>query len=49
MTLIGVRVQRDLSELGHDGLELDIWLARSPLRYAVRNFSIENTVLRESM
>ena len=30
-------------------LELDVWLARSPPRYAARNFSIENTVPRDSM
>ena len=30
-------------------LELDVWLARSLLRYAARNFSIEKTVPRESM
>ena len=49
MTLGGVRVQGDLSELGPDWLELDVWLARSPLRYTARNFSIENTVPRDSM
>ena len=31
------------------GLELDVWLARSLLRYAARNFSIENTVPRDSI
>ena len=31
------------------GLELDVWLARSLLRYAARNFSIEKTVPRDSM
>ena len=30
-------------------LELDVWLARSLLRYAARNFSIENTVRRDNM
>jgi hypothetical protein len=30
-------------------LELDVWLARSLLRYAARNFSSENTVLRDNM
>lgn len=30
-------------------LELAIWLARSLLRYAARNLSIENTVPRDSM
>ena len=30
-------------------LELDVWLTRSLLRYAARNFSIENTVPRDSM
>jgi hypothetical protein len=30
-------------------LELDVWLARPLPRYAARNFSIENTVPRESM
>jgi hypothetical protein len=30
-------------------LELDVWLAHSLLRYAARNLSIENTVLRDSM
>jgi hypothetical protein len=30
-------------------LELDVWLARSLLRYAARNLSIENTVPRDSM
>ena len=49
MTLGGVRVQRDLSELGPAWLELDVWLARSLLRYAARNFSMENTVRRASM
>ena len=44
VTLVGVRVPRDLRELGPDGLELDVWLARALLRYAARNFSIENTV-----
>jgi hypothetical protein len=39
----------DRSELGPDWLELDVWLARSLLRYAARNFSIENTVPRDSM
>jgi hypothetical protein len=40
----------DLGELGLSSwLELDGWLARSLLRYAVRNFSIENTVRRDSM
>jgi hypothetical protein len=49
VTLGGVRVQRDLSELGPAWLELDVWLARSLLRYAARNFSMENTVRRASM
>ena len=49
MTLDGVRVQCDLSELGPDWLELDVWLTRSLLGYAARNFSIENTVRRDSM
>ena len=30
-------------------LELDVWLTRSLLRYAPRNFSIEHTVPRDSM
>ena len=30
-------------------LELGVWLTRSLLRYAARNFSIENTVPRDSM
>ena len=30
-------------------LELAVWLARSLLRYAARNFSIEKTVPRDSM
>ena len=30
-------------------LELDVWLTRSLLRYAARNFSIEKTVPRDSM
>jgi hypothetical protein len=30
-------------------LELDGWLARSLLRYAARNFSMQNTVRRDSM
>ena len=30
-------------------LELNVWLARSLLRYAAWNFSIENTVPRASM
>ena len=30
-------------------LELDVWLARSLLRYVARNFSIEKTVPRDSM
>ena len=30
-------------------LELAIWLARSLLRYAARNLSIENTVPRDNM
>ena len=48
-TLAGVRVQRDLHELGPDWLELDVWLARSLFRDAARNRSIENTVPRDSM
>jgi hypothetical protein len=47
--LRGIRVRCDLSELGLSWLELDVWLARSLLRYAARNFSIENTVLRDNM
>jgi hypothetical protein len=31
------------------GLELDVWLTRSLRRYAARNFSSENTVLRDRM
>lgn len=46
---LSARVPRDLHELGPDWLELDVWLARSLLRYAARNFSKENTVLRDSM
>jgi hypothetical protein len=42
-------VPRDLNELGPDWLELRVWLARSLLRYAARNFSKENTVRRDSM
>ena len=49
VTLDGVRVQCDLSELGPDWLELDVWLTRSLLRYAARNLSIENTVPRDNM
>ena len=49
VTLVGVRMPRDLSELGPDWLELDVWLARSLFRYAARNFSIEKTVPRDSM
>ena len=30
-------------------LELGVWLARSLLRYAARNFSMEKTVPRDSM
>ena len=30
-------------------LELDVWLARSLLRYAARNFSIEKTASRDNM
>ena len=30
-------------------IELDVWLTRLPSRYAARNFSIENTVPRDSM
>lgn len=45
----GIRVPRDLGELGLSWLELDVWLARPLLRYAARNFSIENTVPRDSM
>ena len=30
-------------------LDLDVWLTRSLLRYAARNFSIEKTVPRDSM
>jgi hypothetical protein len=36
-----------LGGLGPDWLELDVWLARSLLRYAARNLSIENTVRRD--
>jgi hypothetical protein len=42
-------VQRDLDELGPAWLELDVWLTRSLLGYAARNFSSENTVPRDSM
>ena len=49
VTLSGVCVRRDLRELGPDWLEFDVWLARSLLRYAARNRSIENTVPRDSM
>jgi hypothetical protein len=45
----GVRVQGDLDELGPNWLELDAWLTRSLRRYAARNFTIENTVPRDSM
>ena len=48
-TLSGVRVPGNLGELGPDWLELDVWLTRSLLRYAARNFSIENTVRRDNM
>jgi len=42
-------VQGDLDELGPNWLELDVWLTRSLHRYAARNFTIENTVPRDSM
>jgi hypothetical protein len=45
----GVRVQRDLCELGPAWLELAVWLAHSLRRYAARNRSMENTVSRDSM
>jgi len=45
----GARVVTISDELGRNGLELDVWLARSLPRYAARNFSIEKTVPRESM
>jgi hypothetical protein len=49
VALCGARVVTIGDELGPDGLELDNWLARSLLRYAARNLSIENTVPRDSM
>ena len=49
LALDGVRVLCDLNELGSDWLELAVWLARSLLGYAARNFSMENTVRRDSM
>ena len=49
VALCGARVVTIVDELGPDGLELAIWLARSLPRYAARNFSIEKTVPRESM
>jgi len=49
VALDGVRVLCDLNELGSNWLELDVWLARSLLGYAARNFSMENTVRRDSM
>jgi hypothetical protein len=48
VTLGGVRVRRDLSELGLVA-RVSRWLARSLRRYAARNCSIENTVRRDSM
>jgi hypothetical protein len=48
-TLSGVRVPRDLDELGPTWLELDVWLTRSLLRYAARKRSMENTVPRDRM
>jgi hypothetical protein len=47
--LSGARVVTIGDELGRDGLELDVWLARSLPHYAARNFSIEKTVPRESI
>ena len=49
VALCGARVVTIGDELGPDGLELDVWLARSLPRYAARNFSIEKTVPRDSM
>ena len=43
------RRRESCDELGPDWLVLDVWLARSLLRYAARNLSIENTVPRDSM
>ena len=47
--LSGICVRCDLGELGLSWLELDVWLTRSLLRYAVLNLSIENTVRRDNM
>ena len=49
VALDGARVGTIGDELGPDGLELGVWLARSLPRYAARNFSMENTVPRDSM
>jgi hypothetical protein len=49
VALSGARVVTIGDELGPDGLELGVWLARSLPRYAARNFSIEKTLPRESM
>ena len=49
VTALLAGVPRDLNELGPDWLELGVWLTRSLLRYAARNFSKENTVRRDSM
>ena len=49
MALGGARIVTIVDELGPDWLELGVWLARSLLRYAARNFSIEKTVPRDSM
>jgi len=49
VALCGARVVTIGDELGPDRLELGVWLTRSLPRYAARNFSIENTVPRDSM
>jgi hypothetical protein len=49
VALCGARVVTIGDELGPDWLEFDVWLARSLLRYAARNVSIENTVPRDNM
>jgi hypothetical protein len=49
VALCGARVVTIGGELGPEGLELGVWLARALPRYAARNFSIEKTVPRDNM
>ena len=45
----GPATMRSLTNSVLERLALDVWLIPPSLRYAARNFSIENTVSRDSM